>query len=452
MSRKRRGLFTSALTASAVLLLGACGSSSGTTSPGAPSSSSGTISPGAPSSGGASGSTVDLSFWNGLTGPDRPAIEHLVSQFNGSHAAIHISMQIMPWDVLYQKLLPAYGAKQGPDLVGMDSNQIPVYANKGVLQALDPMFDKDGVQKSTIVAPALAAGTYKGKVYGVPIESTPVVLYYNKKMFKAAGLDPAKPSANWDEWAADAKKLTTGSGPGGKPKQYGLAFGVHDTVEVMPILMWMADGGILSGDGKQVLLNSDGSKKAVQKWAELIANDHISPPGLSGADADKLFSSGAAAMEVNGPWATTGYKQAGIDYGLAPVPVGPNGKKISLGNTTSMAAGANLNADQLKAAATFYSYLAQQDSQTYFALKTGFPPVTTNVPASALAANPDVNAFATQAGNARALAPGQSNFASIQGEVFDPTIEKIISAPANTSALLDAAAKQVQGLMTSSNG
>ena len=438
MSRKRRGVFASALTAS-LLLLGACGSNSTTAAP------VGSTSGGTPSG------TINLSFWNGLTGPDRPAIEHLVSQFNASHPAIHIAMQIMPWDVLYQKLLPAYGAKQGPDLVGMDSNQIPVYANKGVLQPLDPMFAQDGVQKSTIVAPALAAGTYQGKVFGVPIESTPVVLYYNKKMFTAAGLDPAKPPANWSEWATDAKKLTSGSGPGGKPTKYGLAFGVHDTVEVMPILMWMAGGGILSADGKQVLLGSAGSKQAVQQWADLITNDHISPPGLSGADADKLFSSGAAAMEVNGPWATTGYKQAGIDYGLAPVPTGPNGQKISLGNTTSMAAGANLNADQVKAAATFYSYLTQQDSQTYFALQTGFPPVTSNVPASALASNPDVNAFASQAGNARALAPGQSSFASIQGEVFDPTIEKIISTPGNTSALLDDAAKKVTALMAGSS-
>lgn len=433
MSRNHRGEIATAFAASLLLVAG-CGSSS------------------TASSSGASGSAgvIDLSFWNGLTGPDRPAIEHLVAQFNSSHPAIHISMQIMPWDVLYQKLLPAYGAKQGPDLVGMDSNQLPVYASKGVLQPLDAFFTEGGVQKSTLVAPALAAGTYQGKVFGVPIESTPVVLYYNKKMFKAAGLDPSKPPTTWDAWAADAKKLTTGSGPGGKPTQYGLAFGVHDTVEVMPILMWMADGGILSEDGTQVLLNSAGSKLAVQKWAELITNDHISPPGLSGADADKLFSSGAAAMEVNGPWATTGYKTAGIDYGLAPVPAGPNRKSISLGNTTSMAAGANLSADQLKAAATFYSYLSQQDSQTYFALQTGFPPFTTDVPTSALASNPDVSAFASQAKNARALAPGQSRFASIQGEVFDPTIEKIISSPANTSALLDDAAKQVQALMAGS--
>lgn len=426
-TRRRRPVIAAALAASAALLLAACGSSGG--------------------GGTSANGKITLSFWNGLTGPDRPAVEHLVSEFNASQSKVHISMSIMPWDVLYQKLLPAYGAHKGPDLVGMDSNQIPVYANKGVLQPLDQLFS-EGVQKSTLVAPAVTAGQFNGKTYGLPIENTPVLLYYNKKMFKAAGLDPNKPPANWTEWANDAKKLTTSAGSNGKPSQYGMAFGVHDTIEVMPILMWEAGGGILSPDGKSVLLDSAGSKQAVSYWAKLIATDHISPLGLSGADADKLIQSGKAAMEVNGPWATTGYKQAGIDYGLAPVPTGPNGQHITLGNTTSLGAGANLNADQMKALASFYSFWIKKDSQTYFALHTGFPPLTTNVPTSSLKSNPDVIAFAQQSGSARGLAPGQPSFASIQGEVFDPTIEKIMNNPGSADSELANAAKQVQNLLT----
>jgi multiple sugar transport system substrate-binding protein len=429
MARKRRGLVAAALAASSALVLAACSSSGG-------------------SNGGSSGGKVDLSFWNGLTGPDRPAVEHIVNEFNASQSKIHISMSIMPWDVLYQKLLPAYGAHKGPALVGMDSNQVPVYASKGVLQPVDQIFN-EGVDKSVLVKPALTAGEFNGKTYGVPIENTPVLLYYNKKMFKAAGLDPNKPPTNWQEWAADAKKLTIGGSGGGKPSQYGLAFGVHDTIEVMPILMWEAGGGILSADGKSVLVDSAGSKQAVSYWANLIASEHLSPLGLSGADADKLISAGKAAMEVNGPWATTGYRQAGIDYGLAPVPVGPNGQHITLGNTTSLVAGANLNSNQMKALAKFYAYWIKKDNQSYFALKTGFPPLTTDVPMSSLKSNPDVIAFAQAASTARGLAPGQPSFAQIQNEVFDPTIEKIFNDPGSADSQLSAAAKQVQGLLKS---
>jgi multiple sugar transport system substrate-binding protein len=428
MALPRRGLVAAVIAASTALALGACSSSGG--------------------GGSSSGGKVELSFWNGLTGPDRPAVEHLVSEFNASQKQVHITMSVMPWDVLYQKLLPAYGAHKGPAIVGMDSNQVPVYASKNVLQPLDKLFD-EGVQKSTLVGPAVTAGQYKGKTYGLPIENTPVLLYYNKKMFQKAGLDPNTPPATWAEWAADAKKLTIGGGGGSNPSQYGMAFGVHDTIEVMPILMWEANGGILSSDGKSVLLDNSGSKQAVSYWSNLIASEHLSPLGLSGADADKLIQSGKAAMEVNGPWATTGYKQAGIDYGLAPVPTGPNGQHITLGNTTSLAAGANLNANQLKGLAKFYSFWIRKDNQTYFALHTGFPPLTTNVPTSALTANPDVIAFAKQSNTARGLAPGQPNFASIQNEVFDPTLEKILNNPSSADSQLSSAAKQVKTLISS---
>jgi multiple sugar transport system substrate-binding protein len=430
MRGRRRGFLAAALAIASGLVLAACGSSGG-------------------GGGSSAGGKVNLTFWNGLTGPDRPAVEHLVSEFNSSQKKIHITMQIMPWDVFYQKLLPAFGAHKGPALVGMDSNQIPVYASKSVIQPIDSIFGSGGLQKSSIVGPALNAGEYQGKVYGVPIENTPVLLYYNKKMFKAAGLDPNKPPTNWTDWAADAKKLTKGSGPGGKPTQYGMAFGVHDTIELMPILMWEANGGILSPDGKQVLLDNSGSKQAAQYWANLVHTYHVSPVGLSGADADKLIQSGKAAMEVNGPWATTGYKQAGIDYGLAPVPPGPNGQHITLGNTTDLAASSALSGDQLKAVGEFYKFWTQKKSQTYFALHTGFPPVSTNVPSSSLSSNPDVAAFAKAAGDARGLAPGQPTFAQIQGEVFDPAIEKIFNNPSATSGLLDSAAKQVKSLISS---
>jgi multiple sugar transport system substrate-binding protein len=396
-----------------------------------------------------SGGVVNLSFWNGLTGPDKAAVDSIIASFNKSQKKVHVTSNPIPWDVLYSKLLPAFGAHKGPDLVGISSDQLPGYASKHVLQPLDSMFS-DGVDKKSIVPSALGAGTYDGKQYGVPIESTPVMLYYNKKMFAAAGISNAP--TNWDEWSTDAKKLTLAGGTGGNPKQYGMAIGTNNTVELFPILMWMANGGILSPDGKKVLLDSPGSKQAVQYWAKLIHDNHISPPGLTGGDSDKLVSSGKAAMQVNGPWATTGYKAAGIDYGLAPVPVGPNGQHISVGVTTVLGVSSAASKAKAKAAAQFYAYWTRQDSQTQLSLKSGFPPVTTNVPASALKANPDIAAFAAQAGTTRALAPGQTSFAAIQNDVFDPTIEQIISDPSKTDARLQDAATKVKSMLSTSGG
>ena len=395
----------------------------------------------------ASGGTVDLSFWNGLTGPDKAAVNQVIAGFNASHPKIKVTSSPTPWDVLYSKLLPAFSAGKGPDLVGISSDQLPGYADKHVLQPIDSLLTGGDIDKSTIVPSALSAGAYQGKQYGLPIEATPLMLYYNKKEFAAAGI--TKAPATWAEWVADAKKLTLPGGLNGQPKQYGMAIGTNNTVELFPILMWQAGGGIFSEDGSKSLLASDQSKQAVQYWANLIHTNHISPPGLSGADADKLVSAGTAAMEVNGPWATTGYKQAGIDYGLAPIPTGPNGQHISLGNTTVLAISSAASSAKAKAAAEFYAYWAQKDNQIKFTQGSGFPPVTTNVSAADLSANPDVAAFAGQSGSTRPLAPGQTKFATIQSDIFDPTIEKIISDPSKTSNLLDQAATQLTAMVGS---
>src|SRR5881394_859659 len=90
--------------------------------------------------------TTTITFWNGFTGPDRPALEALVKKFNNSQKNYKIDMTIMPWDVFYEKLLPSWAARKGPDLIAFDSAQIPQYADKGVLAPLDDVY-KQGVPK-----------------------------------------------------------------------------------------------------------------------------------------------------------------------------------------------------------------------------------------------------------------------------------------------------------------
>jgi multiple sugar transport system substrate-binding protein len=390
------------------------------------------------------GGTVKLSFWNGFTGGDRPAVEHLVQEFNRSHPKIHIDMQIMPWDVFYQKLLPAYGAGKGPDLTAMSSNQLPVYASKGVFQPLDDTFSSGLLDRSKIISGALQAGQFHGKQYGLPANFTPLLLYYNKKLFKDAGIKA--PPATWDEWSADLKKLTKGGGPGGKPSQYGLALGVHDSIEVVPLLLRGQGGGVVSDDGKTVTFDSAQSVQAMTYWTNLIRNNKVAPVGSSGADADKLMQSGTAAMQVNGPWLTSSLQQSKVDYGLAMVPSGPAGP-ATLADSVTMSVGSRAKAAKKKAAEEFMAFWNSKESQVYFSGATGFPPTRTDISAAELN-NPSVAQFSKYAGKATLFLHGQTNFAQIQSEVLDPTIEKIFNGQGDPATLLKQGAAQIRPLLS----
>ena len=86
---------------------------------------------------------VTVAFWNGFTGPDRAAVEGLVEEYNNSQDEVTIDMEISPRDVFFQKLLPSIAAGNGPDLMAMDSVQLPQYAERGVLREMDDYYDGD---------------------------------------------------------------------------------------------------------------------------------------------------------------------------------------------------------------------------------------------------------------------------------------------------------------------
>ncbi|WP_157245002.1 ABC transporter substrate-binding protein [Nonomuraea typhae] len=376
---------------------------------------------------------VTLTFWNGYTGPDRPALEALVKKFNDTHPGVRIEMNIMTWDVLFQKLLPAFTSGNGPDLVAFDDAHIGRFAAKGVLAPLDDWYTEE--QKASLVKPAVEATVFKGKHYAVPMTFTPILMYYNKKLFKDAGLDPAKPPVTWRDWQAALKKLTKDTNGDGRPEQYGTALPDHQTIQVWPILLWGNGGDLLS-------LGSPQSVQAVQQWSDLIVKDRISPTGLGGADADKLFQTGKAATNITGPWMTTGFKEAGLDFGVAMVPAGPAGP-VTLAGASSFVVNAEAGEAKQKAAREWFTFWNSRQSQIEWSNGSGFPGVRTDVTPADTKANPYVAQFAAHSAKARVLLPGQAEFRKIYEEIFEPAIQRVTTGKTPAPQALDEAAKAI---------
>jgi multiple sugar transport system substrate-binding protein len=290
--------------------------------------SSGPASSASSGSSAASGGHVTLTYWNGFTGPDGPTVTALVNQFNKTHPNITIKMSIMPWDVFYQKLLPAFASGNAPDIVAMDTQQLPQYATKNVFLPLTSYYANAADDTSALVAGAVAGTKVNGTEYGVPANFAPLMLYWNKKLFAAAHI--SGPPQNWAQWQADVVKLSHG----GSSPQYGIALAENNTIPMWPVLLWENGGGVTNTDATQGMLSDAASVGAVTQWSQLVLKDGIAPQNITGAEADSLFQAQKAAMEMNGPWATTGYQTAGVDFGLAPVPAGPK-KTVTLADVVS---------------------------------------------------------------------------------------------------------------------
>ena len=390
----------------------------------------------APASSGSS--HVTLTYWNGFTGPDGPTVTKLVKEFNQTHPNITINMSIMPWDVFYEKLLPALAAGNGPNMVAMDTQQLPQYASKNVFASLNSYYAGGANDTSALVPGAVSGTKVNGTEYAVPVNFAPLMLYWNKTLFANAHI--SGPPTNWTEWQNDVVKLSHG----GKSPQYGIALAENNTIPMWPILLWGNGGGVTNPTLTQGMLSSSASVSAVSQWSNLVIKDGIAPLNITGADADSLFQAQKAAMEMNGPWATTGYKTAGVNFGLAPIPAGP-AKTVTLADVVAMSLNAKDSPAQVSAAETFFTWWNSKSTQVDYAVNTGFVPTRTDVTASDLAANPDVAQFEGVASTAQPYNLG-TQYTNIETNTWEPAIEKILQG-APVASTLDGANSQINGYL-----
>ena len=349
---------------------------------------------------------VKLSFWEGYTAGDGVELQKLVKQFNASQSHIQITMHTKTWAVIESTVLPALAAKNGPDILASPPDVMTVYASQGVLQPLTDFYSNKSNDTAELNQSALEMSELKGTNYAVPLGFVPLTMFYNKTEFAKAGITTFPKT--WAQWVTDAKKLTIQTGTG-TPSQYGLALPDHQTVgNGVWTSLFESGGGDVIKNGKDVVINSAANKATLTYWTNAVTKDHISPIGLSGIDADNLFTAGKAAMEAGGPWLASSCVTAKISCGIAPIPAGPKGVAESgIGVTAGVTSQAS--AAKKAAAETFFAWFFKHKQSVAWAIGSGWPPLNTSVTASEVASSTEVKELTEQSKYTKPLLPGVVN-------------------------------------------
>ena len=173
----RRTFLSLAAGSTAAAALAACGSSG-------------------PSSGGSSGSKASYWFLSGE--PNGTIRTNTVNRFNKANPNNQIQFNTYQNDAYKTKIKTAIGAGQAPTIIwGWGGGTLKTYVEAGQVDDLTSWFDQNPDQKSRRFASSFNAATVNGKIYALPAETvTPIVLYWNKKVFDSAGL---KPPQSWGE-------------------------------------------------------------------------------------------------------------------------------------------------------------------------------------------------------------------------------------------------------------
>ena len=196
------------------------------------------------SSGSNGGGGTTIQIWEGYTQVEAKAFAHLVSQYEATHPGQKVNTLYVNSDNTLQKVLTAVRGGSPPDIAYLYGSWAPNVAQIPQVVNLTQVVKRPGVNWNDFWTGERAVATVNGKVIGIPALVDNLAVVYNKTLFAKAGLQPPGPGWTWQDFVADAKKLTNPA-----IKQYGTAYvtpGTEDTVWHWEALLWEAGGQLLS--------------------------------------------------------------------------------------------------------------------------------------------------------------------------------------------------------------
>jgi maltose/maltodextrin transport system substrate-binding protein len=247
----------------------------------------------------------ELLVWIG-TNRDEAALQSVLDKFT---ADLGIPAKVEVVDPVPDKFQQAAATGDGPDIVLFAHDRFGDWAAGGLIDPVSPT----AATKDGILPTAWDAVTIGGKVWGFPVGVEAVGLVYNKKLVPT-------PPATFDDVKALAATLGNGKT---------IMWDYNNTYFTFPLMA--AGGGYAfqkgadgNYNGKETGVNNDGSVAGATVLKDLI-DTGVMPKGVDYGVMDAAFAKGEVGMVLNGPWSWSGYKTAGLDIGVAPIP-GVGGK------------------------------------------------------------------------------------------------------------------------------
>lgn len=244
-------------------------------------------------------------WWDFLGGGDGVRMKKLIEDFNAAHAGqIKIDATTLEWGTpFYAKVQTSAAVGEAPDVMTYHASRIPLAVQQGVLQEITADdWSAMGLGEGDFASATWDAVTIDGKQYAVPLDTHPIVLYYNKDLLEAAGMldDNGHPKGmdSREGFTATLQAL----------KDNGVKFPLGSVTADGNFMFrtiyslvgqqggeLMTDGEFLAGDNADKLANALG---VLSEWTQAgLQSTYTDYPATVA-----LFTSGEAAMMINGVW------------------------------------------------------------------------------------------------------------------------------------------------------
>lgn len=321
---------------------------------------------------------IEIEYWQYNFGARVDAMNMLIEQFEAENPGIKVVHNSdIPYADFRTELAASAPAGVGPDVVTLFYGWIPAFVDAGYLVPLP----EDPFSEAFILetfSPMVANSKFEGSYWAIPTAVRSLALFWNKDIFADAGLDPESPPTTLDELVEMAIATTVYDGD--EKDIYSISQQGHATALAEQDHHWFREalvrqfgGAPYSDDGRTVTYNSEEGCAAFS-WLVAFETEHITG-SADITDASDAFVNGEAALHVDGSFrvGTIAGNNPDLNYGVAELPVGPNGEQHTFGSywTHGITRRANDDPARLEAAIKFLQFITTPEAGTLWVNNVG---------------------------------------------------------------------------------
>jgi sn-glycerol 3-phosphate transport system substrate-binding protein len=337
---------------------------------------------------------LELTFWHGMNGPLADELQRLTANYNASQPKVRVTLIEGSYEQTIDKYLQS-GQGNRPDLVQMPEYMVQTMVDTQSVVPVDACIESSGYDTSAFLPTVLDAWATQGVRWAMPFNISNPVLFYNKKMFAAAGLDPEKPPVSLDDLRADSEAIVTSGAA-----RYGLAVDSgFDSGGGWYIEQWFAKAGEFYADNEngraaratKVLYNNPTGQSLLTFLQSMIRDGLAFNVGDNAGGLDHLLKLGdnaepaamtiASSATIGGVLTVLNSGQfpqiTNDDLGIGTMP-GPDGKPGALVGGAALYVVDSGDDGRIAAAWDYITYLIAAQQQSEWSSATGYVPVRTD--------------------------------------------------------------------------
>ncbi len=268
-------------------------------------------------------------YWN----PDHlyKAYDKVINDF-ASEKGVTVNKQVLNWADFRTKIQADFAAGTPPDLIEVPSPWVAEFGAMGQLHDLTPEV-KAWPEHSDWFDSAWVETSVNDQIYGLKLHHTAFGVFYNRKHFQEAGLNPDAPPATLEEFVETVNTLTDKLGA-----QQIQGFGFDPTGQYLIPFLASAETPLLIQDGK-IALDTPTIRNTLKTLQSLARSGKVFIPEPGGEEARQsvrlLFFSGKISMMISGPWELGNMKKnfPDLDFSVAMIPhlAGVEGRSLTAG-------------------------------------------------------------------------------------------------------------------------